>query len=116
MSVMLYKKSEGKSPYKVKVRGVEYDYIVVDPESAPASIKKGWMDSPGATVVVPKKEAEEVVEAVTVEPVEIDVDNDGLIDGSDEKEELRDEYALKSGKKPDGRWNIAKLKEKIAEL
>lgn len=33
-----------------------------------------------------------------------------------EKETLQSEYEKLSGKKPDGRWNEGKLKEKIAEL
>lgn len=33
-----------------------------------------------------------------------------------EKETLQAEYETKSGKKPDGRWNEGKLREKIAEL
>lgn len=33
-----------------------------------------------------------------------------------EKETLQAEYEIKSGKKPDGRWNESKLKEKIKEL
>lgn len=33
-----------------------------------------------------------------------------------EKETLQAEYEAKAGKKPDGRWNEAKLREKIAEL
>lgn len=117
MSVMLYKVSEGKSPNKVKVRGAEYDYIVVDPESVEEHSKKGWVDSPGKSVVgVDKAAKKDDVLVVEERLVIIDSDKDGLIDGSDEKEELRDEYKEKSGNKPDGRWNVAKLKEKIAEL
>lgn len=33
-----------------------------------------------------------------------------------EKEALQVEYEAKSGKKPDGRWNEGKLRDKIAEL
>lgn len=33
-----------------------------------------------------------------------------------EKSTLQAEYEAKTGKKPDGRWNEGKLKEKIAEL
>ncbi len=122
MSVMLYKVSEGKSLNKVKVAGVSYDYIIVDDESAEETIKKGWMDRPVKPVEEVAPIVEEVVEVVEAPVVEeerlviIDADKDGLIDGSDEKEELRDEYKEKSGNKPDGRWNVAKLKEKIAEL
>ena len=35
---------------------------------------------------------------------------------TDEKTVLQAEYEAKSGKKPDGRWSEAKLKEKINEL
>lgn len=46
----------------------------------------------------------------------VNVESDDFAKIASEKETLQAEYEEKSGQKPDGRWNEAKLKQKIADL
>jgi len=127
MSVMLYKVSEGKCPNKVKVKGVEYDYLVVDSEGVDKAIGEGWGETPWLDTekgsakkgTIDIKDDVKIASDENIEVVEENVkdsDGDGFIDGSNEEESLRDEYEQKSGKKPDGRWGVDRLKEEIDKL
>lgn len=86
--------------------------------SAKMNSRKWKIIESGAEEVVKKKEVVRVAEDKPVLQTNDDFGGGfAKIEASDsDKAKLQAEYEDKAGKKPDGRWNEAKLIEKIKEL
>lgn len=111
MTIMLYKKNDGKSPSMVKYKGVGYDYIVVPEDGVEKANEQGYFDIGEETE---EKDSDEPVDKEVEEAK--DKDGDGLVDKSDKEEMLRDVYEEIAGKKPDGRWSEDRLRQEIDAL